>query len=63
MQLHDAVDKLNREVDIFNQMFSKAHYEETHLGLVLDQAKRVRRTSTLLVRALAEDRDNRNATA
>ena len=63
MQLHDYVDKLTRETEIFNEMYARAHWERTNLQLILDQAKRVRRASTLVVRALAEERDNRNVTA
>jgi hypothetical protein len=62
MQLHELLDKLERDTDILKQMDRAGYVSEEHLGLMVDQAKRVRRTSTLLVRALAEERDN-NATA
>lgn len=62
MQLHELLDKLDRDVDILRQMDLAGYVGPEHLGLMVDQAKRVRRTSTLLVRALAEERDN-NATA
>lgn len=57
------LDKLERDVAILKQMDRAGYVSEHHLRLMVDQAKRVRRTSTILVRALAEERDNRNATA
>ena len=61
----DAADKLEWEVDIFVQMrdhaVDAASFDQ-HLVLMLDQAKRVRRASTILIKALARERDN-DATA
>lgn len=64
MQLHGIVeiaDRLDREVDILMQMREMEVTAETvgsHLALMVDQAKRVRRVSTLLIKALANERDN-----
>lgn len=57
MQLHDLVDKLEREVDILSQMAHTDRDDEDHYRLTVDQAKRVRRASTLVVKALAKERD------
>jgi hypothetical protein len=62
MQLHEILDKLDREVEILFTMDDSGRTDDVHLGLMVDQAKRVRRTSTMLVKALASERDN-NATA
>lgn len=66
MELHEILDKLEREVEILKQMRNAVITDETydhHIRLMVDQAKRVRRSSTMLVKALATERDNRNATA
>jgi hypothetical protein len=58
-QLHDdLVDKLARETAILVRMYRNDSDGTAHVVLLVDQAKRVRRTSTMLVKALATERDN-----
>lgn len=52
-----AADKLDEEYDILERMGPPSS-DPAHVSLLLQQAKRVRRESTLLVRALAQLRDN-----
>lgn len=63
MQLHESLlDKLDHEVHILMSMYETGADDEAHARLMVDQAKRVRRVSTMLVKALAQQRDT-NATA
>jgi hypothetical protein len=57
MELHEMLDKLARDVAILKEMDRRG----SDTGLMVDQAKRVRRTSTLVVRVLAEERDTATA--
>lgn len=54
-------DKLDEEYDLLERMLDtplEEGVDPDHVKIVLGQAKRVRRESTLLVRALAQFRDN-----
>jgi hypothetical protein len=59
MELHDASDKLFTEIDHLDRVLPDDldDLTEDTTNLALSIAKRVRTTSTLLVRALAERRD------
>lgn len=57
----DQADKLDREYEILDMMRERAITDaslEPHVAMMLAQTKRVRRESTLLVRALAQLRDD-----
>lgn len=56
MELHLA-DKLEDEMDILMQMMERDDDSAEHVTLCVQQAKRVKTASTLLVRALAAHRD------
>lgn len=57
--LHDAVDKVFVEVDHLDAILPEEREPDAiETDLALSVAKRVRVASTLLVRALAERRDN-----
>lgn len=59
-EVHRIADNLSRELDIL-EMMEWSHGErpsQEQVKLALVQAKRVKRQSTLLVRALAALRDN-----
>lgn len=57
-QLHRAADKLEQEYDILSEMAdTDGPPNATEVELLLSQAKRVRNASTVLVRELAQKRD------
>lgn len=53
-EVHRAADNLFVEVDHLDRILDS---DEPHIDLALAVAKRVRRQSTLLVKALAAERD------
>jgi hypothetical protein len=61
MELHRLTDKFEDESDILIRMLERLEEDpsETALSIALSQAKRVRRESNVLVRALARERDNK----
>ena len=56
MQLHDEVDKLAVDVEHLRRIVEDESPAAAELGVSI--AKRVRRASTILLRVLAERRDN-----
>lgn len=57
-QVAEQADKLDAEYDLLERMRETSLDSETHVLLMLQQAKRVRRESTHLVRLLAQVRDD-----
>ena len=57
MELHDAIDKFFDEVEHLDRILIDAEPDPQRTELALSVAKRARSTSTILVRALAERRD------
>lgn len=59
-ELHRTTDKFERESDLLIRMLERVPEDPSreHVDLTLSQAKRVRRESNLVVRALARLRDS-----
>lgn len=57
-QVAEQADTLDAEYDLLERMRATSLDSETHVLLMLQQAKRVRRESTHLVRLLAQVRDD-----
>ena len=55
---HREMDKLATDADHLSRLLETDDLSDDALSLALATAKRVRRTSTLLIRLLAELRDN-----
>lgn len=55
-ELHRVADKFFEEVEHLDRLLDS---DEPHIELALSVAKRVRRESTLLVQALAKERDEK----
>lgn len=58
-QVHRHTDNLLTDVDHLDRILDSDETQLAQLELALAVAKRVRRASTLLIRALASERDNR----
>lgn len=58
-ELHREADKFFTETDHLDRILERVEYDPTrdNVELALSQAKRVRRSSNILVRALARLRD------
>lgn len=57
-ELNGIADKLFEDIDHLDRLLDCDHIGPEAAGIALSVAKRVRRESTLLVRALAQIRDN-----
>lgn len=58
MDLHREADRVRTDTKHLIQVIEGGPLESDRLDLALSIAKRVRRTSTLLVKALAKERDD-----
>lgn len=57
-EVHRLADKLNDETSILDQMVFGEDAGPEHMDILVQQGKRVRRLSNLLVQALASERDH-----
>jgi hypothetical protein len=57
-ELHRVADKFFDEVDLLDQMVSSADESVEHAEISLSQAKRVRRDCNMVVKSLAQLRDD-----
>lgn len=57
--LHAACDKLFTEIDHLERLVNRDELDEQRIKLALSVAKRIRRDSTKVIRALAQECDNR----
>ena len=60
-QADEAIDKLLTEIDHFERVVGQESINRDRVDLALAQAKRVRRDSNMVVRALARLRDHATA--
>ena len=56
-EVHDKIDNLLHETEHLDRIVGTGVSDE-NLDLALSQAKRVRKHATLVIQALAEERDN-----
>lgn len=57
-RVYDAVDKLAEEMTHLERILDVDDHDEDCITLALSVAKRVRTKSTLVIKALASERDN-----
>lgn len=57
MNPHREADRVRTDANHLMQVMSEGELQDERLDLAISIAKRVRRTSTLLVKSLAKERD------